>query len=219
MKPGSSLTGISLLNDWSLFWLIFAAISLVLVATMLQVDLSASEQVSRLIALSVKVSVPWLYLAFAASSLAYLVRNDFTRWLLRNRRMLGLSYAAGMAWQAVFIVWLVTGHFDYYTSVAENPYDLAEELPGYIFLLAMVPTSFNFCRKKLTPRQWRWLHTVGIYYLWGETWSTYWYYSYYYEDPQFIYHLYYWAGLVAWGLRITAWSQRRRQMHRVAEPA
>jgi hypothetical protein len=186
MTKAFSLNRVALFNGWPLFVLIVSAISLVLVSAMLRLDMLEAANVSSLIARSVQLSVPWLYLAFCASSVHYLWRGEGGRWLLRNRRYLGLAYAAGMGWQAIFILWLVTLHFGYYLEVANLPYDLAEEAPGYVLLGAMVWTSFAPGRRRLSANQWKWLHKIGIYYLWGETWATYWFYSYYYEDPQLI---------------------------------
>jgi hypothetical protein len=194
-------------NGWPVFWLLFALTTATLAVFGWGKDFSDPATVSACIALSVQASVPWLYLAFAAFSLCRLLPGNGSRWLLRNRRYVGLAYAAGMGWQLLFIVWLVLGHFPYYQEVADNPYDLAEELPGYVFLIAMVITSLGSGRNLLQPRAWKRLHTVGIYYLWAETWSTYWWYSFYYEDPRLIYPVYFWAGLLAWGLRLLAWSR------------
>jgi len=44
--------------------------------------------------------------------------------------------------------------------------DLALDLIGFVFLLSMTVTSFPRFRSKLTPANWRRLHTVGIYTLW-----------------------------------------------------
>jgi hypothetical protein len=210
MAAGVSSLAHPVFNGWRLFLLSFALLSLPLAFSAASADFTQAATVSGFIALSVQVSVPWLYLAFAASSLARLFPGDATRWLLRNRRYLGLAYAAGMAWQLVFIVWLLVAHLDYYHAVADNPYDLAEELPGYVFLLAMVLTSFRPGRGWLGPRRWTQLHTLGIYYLWAETWSTYWWYAFYYDEPRALYFVYFWTGLLAWGVRVIAWRRARR---------
>lgn len=196
------------LNGWYLFGWLFSLVCAVVLVGAWRADLSQGAGVSALIALSVQASVPSLYLAFSASSLAALFPHGLTRWLLRNRRYLGLTYAAGMGWQLVFIFWLVSGHIDYYHQVADNPYDLAEELPGYLLLIALTVTSFRAGRRSLSNRQWKILHTLGIYYLWGETWSTYWAYCFYYEDPAPIHTVYFLAGLAAWGARMLAWTRR-----------
>ena len=114
-----------------------------------------------------------------------------------------------MAWQLFFILWMVIGFWDYYIEEAYNYFDLSEQLPGYLLLAAMVVTSFRFGRSKLSARQWKILHKGAIYYLWGVVWSTYWFELFYYEDVQVIDYVYYWAGFVAWGVRMLAWSKKR----------
>ncbi len=200
-----------LLNDWSLFSLITVPISLAVVAAMATADLSSATGVSSLLQLSVRCSVPWLYVAFAASSLHLLLSNEFSRWLLRNRRMFGLSFAAGMAWQLMFILWMVTGYWGYYVDEVYLFADVAVQIPGYVFLIAMAVTSFRPVRRKLSPKHWRALHKTGIYFVWGTVWSTYWYELYYYEDIQIIDYVYYWAGFLVWGTRIIAWSRTHWQ--------
>ena len=153
--------------------------------------------------------MPWLYLAFAASSLRNLLPGSFSLWVLRNRRIFGLCFAAGMAWQLFFIVWLLTRHWPYYRDEVYLLEDIAVQVPGYLFLFAMTLTSFRGPRRWISPREWRWLHKCGIYFLWGTVWTTYWYELYYYDDRQPIDYIYYWAGLVALGSRVAAWSKAR----------
>jgi hypothetical protein len=154
--------------------------------------------------------VPCLYLAFAASSLQVVFPGAFSRWLLRNRRYVGLCFAAAMAWQALFILWLVLVHTDYYINEVYVLSDVVEGVVGYAFIAAMVLTSFKFGRGRLSPRQWKLLHTVGIYWLWFYAWSVYWFNLFYYQDPAvFIDYVYYWGGFLAWGLRLAAWSKNR----------
>lgn len=176
---------------------------------MTRVDLSDARDISSMIQFSVRLSVPWLYVAFAASSLAALLPGPVTGWLLRNRRYIGLSFSVGMAWQLTFILWMVTGHWTYYLEEAYAFSDLLVQVPGYIFLIAMTLTSFRPGRAMLSPQQWRMLHKGGICFLWATVWSTYWYELYYYAEIQLIDFVYYWAGLAAWGLRLIAWSKKR----------
>jgi hypothetical protein len=197
-------------NGWSLFWIVAAPMSL-LIATVAatSTDLSTPSGISSLLQLSVRCSVPWLYLAFSASSLHMLFGSELTRWLLRNRRILGLCFAAGMAWQLTFILWMLLGHWDYYVDEVYAAADLASQIPGYVLLIAMTATSFMPVRRLLRPKHWRALHKTGIYFVWGVVWSTYWYELYYYDDVQVIDYVYYWAGLLAWGTRVLAWSRSR----------
>jgi hypothetical protein len=195
------------INGWSLFSLITIPICLVLVIAMTRTDLSTATGISSMIQLSVRASVPWLYLAFSASSIHALHRGASSRWLMRNRRVLGLCFAAGMAWQLAFILWMVSRHWGYYVQEVYLLSDIVVQIPGYVFLIAMTLTSFKPLRRRLSSLQWRRLHKGGIYFLWATVWSTYWYELYYYDDIQIIDYVYYWAGFIAWATRILAWSK------------
>jgi len=197
------------LNGYGLLALIVGPMCVVVVTAIAGSDLGDPAAVSSMIAVSVRLAVPWLYLAFAASSLVVLFPGITSRWILRNRRIFGLSFAAGMAWQLAFIVWLVFGHFDYYLSEAYSLVDLAVQIPGYLVLIPMTVTSFAFGRRMITPTSWKRLHKGGIYFLWAVVWSTYWYELYYYDDIQAVDYAYYWAGFAAWGVRMAAWTRQR----------
>jgi len=201
-----------LLDGWGLFWLVTLPTSALMVVSMMRADLANGEAVSSMIQLSVRCAIPWLYLAFAASSVQILFPGLFGRWLLRNRKVLGLCFAAAMGWQLVFIVWLVTVYRDYYVAEVYVLRDVIEGVGGYLFLIAMTLTSFRFGRQHLTPKRWKLLHKSGIYFLWAYAFSVYWWALFYYPDPDWIDYIFYWTGLLAWGLRAAAWSKKRRQL-------
>jgi hypothetical protein len=202
-------------NGWYLFTLVVLPMCIAVAVAMSRVDLSTPEAVSSMIQFSVRLAVPWLFIAFAASSLVVVLPGQFSKWLLRNRRIIGLYFAAGMAWQLLFIIWLVTGFWGYYLEEAYSYFDLAEQVPGYLMLTAMTVTSFRFGRSKLSSRQWKILHKGGIYFLWAVVWSTYWFELFYYDDVQFIDYVYYWAGFLAWGVRVMAWSKKKAKKRAV----
>lgn len=206
------LLDLKLLNGWGLLTLVAASMTVAVLSAATTVDLGSASGVSAMLRFSVRLAVPWLYLAFMASSLAILVPGDISRWLMRNRRFVGLCFATGMAWQLVFILWLVFGHRDHYVAEAYSVYDLAEQVPGYLVLIAMTVTSFDPGRRLLGSRRWRILHKGGIYFLWGVVWSTYWFELYYYDDIQLVDYVYYWAGFLAWLLRVMAWVRRRQAL-------
>ena len=198
-----------LFNGWNLFALIVIPMCIANGIAMSRVDLSDPLAISGMIQFSVRLAVPWVFIAFASSSLVVLFPGNFTRWLLRNRRLIGLCFAAAMAWQLLFILWIVLGFWDYYINEAYSYFDLSEQIPGYLIILAMTITSFRFGRSKLSAKQWKALHKGGIYFLWGVIWSTYWFELFYYDDIQFIDYFYYWMGFAAWGVRMIAWTRKR----------
>lgn len=206
-------------NEWRLLALIAGTISGFVIVRMSGLDLSLAENVSAMIAYSVRWAVPWLYIAFAASSVQALFPSTASRWLLRNRKIMGLSFAVGMAWQLTFIVWLVSVHRDYYVNEVYVLRDVIEGLGGYLFLLAMTVTSFKFARKRMTSKNWKRLHTWGIYFLWAYAFSVYWYALFYYESPDLIDYVYYWSGALALALRQAAWLRKRNKQAKGSGPS
>lgn len=204
------------LNGWNLFWLITTPISLAIILRMTRVDLSSADGVSSMIQLSVRCAIPWMFVAFAASSLQVVLPGTFSRWLLRNRKFIGLCFAAAMGWQLTFILWLVGVHTDYYVNDVYVLTDVVEGLVGYSFLIAMVFTSFKFGRSLLNAKQWKLLHRSGIYWLWFYAWSVYWFNLFYYDSPAVLLdYIYYWGGLLAWAIRLWAWATKKSASDRV----
>ena len=200
------------INGWRLFWLISGPMSVVMVIAMLGVDMSTGAGVSTMIGFSVRWAVPFIFLVVAASSVQILFPGPFPMWWLRNRKHIGMCFAVAMAWQGAFIFMMSMFFRDYYY---EDIYLLRDELEGsvgYIFLAAMVVTSFRFGRKYLTQRQWKLLHKSGVYFLWAYPFSVYWWNTSYYENPELIDYVFYWSGFLAFTLRIAAWGKKRRRM-------
>jgi len=198
-------------NGWSLFWIISGPISLAMIIGMLQSDLSSGPAVSAMIQASVRCAVPWLFLAFAASSVQILWPGPLGLWLSRNRKFLGLCFAAAMAWQGFFILWMVLIYSDFYIDEVYVMRDAIEGVVGYLFLTAMTLTSFMPVRKHMTPKSWKLLHKSGIYFLWAYAFSVYWWNLFYYDSPGWLDYTYYWAAFAAWSLRAAAWTKKRRK--------
>lgn len=198
------------INSWRLYPLIAVPISLVMVIAISRTDLSGARAVSSMIQLSVRMAVPWICLAFAASSLHVLFPSPFSRWLLRNRKIMGLCFATAMAWQLLFILWYVCGHNERYMRGFVLS-DVMEGIGGYGLLIAMTLTSFRFGRRRLSSKQWKILHTCGIYWLWAYIYAAYWWNLFVYNNPVLLDYIYYWTSYVAWTLRMCAWSKKRLQ--------
>ena len=197
------------INGWRLFWLVSIPMCIVMVIAMMGTDMSTGPGVSTMIAFSVRWAVPFIFLVVAASSVHSLFPGPFSMWWLRNRKYFGMCFAVAMAWQGTFIFMMSNFFRDYYF---EDVYLLRDELEGstgYIFLAAMVVTSFRFGRKHLNPKQWKLLHKSGLYFLWAYPFSVYWWNLSYYENPQPIDYVFYWSGFLAFALRIAAWGKKR----------
>ena len=203
------------INKWRLFWLIAIPMFITIVVTMMGADMSTASGVSSMIGFSVRLAVPFIFLVVAASSVQILFPGSFSKWWLRNRKYIGMCFAVAMSWQGLFIFIMSYFFRDYYF---ENVYLFRDELEGsigYIFLPAMVVTSFHFGRKHLSSKQWKLLHKSGIYFLWAYPFSTYWWSLCNglscYENPVPLDYVYYWGGFLAFALRIAAWGKQRWQ--------
>jgi DMSO/TMAO reductase YedYZ heme-binding membrane subunit len=155
-------------QGWLEGWRLLAALSLSLIvlslwiASMRQFEVEGVRMVIRFTARS---SLTLFCLAFSAAALAQLWPNAWTRWQRRNRRYLGLSFAASHAIHAVAIVvfaWMDPAGFAEATSVVSYIFGGI----GYAVIIVMSATSFDRTAALIGPRAWRTLHLVGGYYLW-----------------------------------------------------
>jgi methionine sulfoxide reductase heme-binding subunit len=154
-------------QDWFEGWRLFALLALTLMV--LSVGIAGLRQfevdgVRMVIRFTARTSLLLFCLAFGAGALARLWPNAWTRWLRRNRRPLGVSFAASHAIHAVAIVAFAAMsplQFRDATSMATFIFGSV----GYAFIIAMTATSFDRTADAVGPRAWRILHLTGGYYL------------------------------------------------------
>ncbi len=200
-----------MINKWNLFWLISAPMSFIIAVVMFQHDMSDPNDVSEMIGFSVRWAVPLIFIVTAASAAKTLHSNAFTLWWFRNRKYIGLCFAVAMMWQGSFIFFMSIMYRDYYF---EDVYLLRNEIEGsigYIFLLAMIVTSFKTGSKYLNPQQWKLVHKIAVYFLWAYAFTVYWWNLYYYPNPVMSDHLLHWMGFFAFASRIAAWGKKRHK--------
>lgn len=151
-------------EGWSIVGTV--AVALTLVVTMEAMMASAPvEGVRGIIRATARSSFALFSLAFTASAVCYFWPNAWTRWQLRNRRYLGVSFALS--------------HFVHLLAIFAlgriAPAELAAETNAitwifgglaYVFIGLMTATSFDSTARLIGPRGWSVLHTVGSYYIW-----------------------------------------------------
>ena len=117
------------------------------------------ESIRFVVRLTARASLALFSAAFLASAARRVWKNAVTAWLLRNRRYTGLGFAASHTIHLAALGALAgTGvEFDSTTLVVGGV--------GYGFLAALAITSNDRSAKRL-GRNWRRLHTAGVYYLW-----------------------------------------------------
>ena len=206
------------INGWNLFWLISVPMCAIIIVEMLGRDMSEPTDVSAMIGFAVRFAVPLIFLVTAISALQKLFPGPVPAWLLRNRKYIGLCFAVAMAWQGAFIGMMSSTHSGYYYEEIFFFRDELEGSTGYLFLTAMVLTSFRFASKHLSRQQWNLLHTAGLYFLWAYPFSTYWWTLSYYPNQAPHDYVFYWLGFSAFALRIAAWGKNRSAAALKADP-
>lgn len=104
--------------------------------------------------------------AFIASPAQLLFLAPWTKWLLRNRRYLGLSFAVSQFTHLGFVLALAATHSASFFARLSRP-TLVGGSVGYLFLTLMTATSFDRTTAWLGRRRWRLLHGTGVWLLWS----------------------------------------------------
>jgi DMSO/TMAO reductase YedYZ heme-binding membrane subunit len=128
------------------------------------------EEVRAVIRATAFTSAVAFLSAFCASALHRLRPSAVTRWLMANRRYLGLSLAASHWWHLLAIIALVRLYSDGSAPIA--PVVKIFGSAGFVFLGLMAATS-NDAAQRALGRGWGVLHTVGVYVLWLDFIFTY----------------------------------------------
>ena len=154
-------------QSWFEGWRLFGLLALILTALCIWIAGMRGFEVDGIrmaIRFTARTSLLFFCLAFSAAALARLWPNAFTRWQRRNRRYLGVTFAASHALHAVAIV--------AFAEMDPAGFAAATNLAGYVFggigyafIAALTITSFDATAAALGPRAWRALHLVGGYYL------------------------------------------------------
>jgi len=125
----------------------------------------SEEGLRRAVRASARISVSLFSVAFAASSLCSLWPSPATRWLLRHRRQIGVSFAFSHALHLASLVaialWFPEPLVSGLTVVGVVGGGI-----GYGFIFALTLTSSDAARARLGAGRWRGLHRVGSYYIW-----------------------------------------------------
>ncbi|MGY3444010.1 MULTISPECIES: hypothetical protein [unclassified Bradyrhizobium] len=154
-------------HTWFEGWRLFALLTLTLIGLSLWIAGMRHfevEGVRMVIRFTARTSLLLFCLAFSAAALARLWPNAWTHWQRRNRRYLGVTFAASHAIHAVAIAafaMLDPPGFAAATSIVSYIFGGI----GYLVIVALTATSFRPSAALLGQHAWRRLHLVGGYYL------------------------------------------------------
>jgi methionine sulfoxide reductase heme-binding subunit len=122
------------------------------------------EGIRMVVRFTARTSLVFFCLAFGAAAMAKLWPNAWTRWQRRNRRYLGVTFAASHGLHALAIAaFAVMDPASYAAATSIASYIFGGI--GYAFIVAMTATSFDRAASALGARASRILHLTGGYYL------------------------------------------------------
>jgi methionine sulfoxide reductase heme-binding subunit len=154
-------------QNWFEGWRLFAVLALTLLALSVWIAGMRGFEVDgvrMVIRFTARTSLLFFCLAFGAAALARLWPNAFTRWQRRNRRYLGVTFAASHGIHAIAILaFAVMDPVGYAAATSLASYIFGGI--GYALIIAMTATSFDRTAKALGVAAWRRLHLIGGYYL------------------------------------------------------
>jgi DMSO/TMAO reductase YedYZ heme-binding membrane subunit len=157
-------------GNWFEGWRLFALLTLVLSGLCVWIAGmcgSEIEGVRMVIRFTARTSLLFFCLAFSAAALARLWPHGWTRWQRRNRRQLGVTFAASHGLHALAIIAFARmdpAGFAATTNLASYVFGSV----GYAIIIAMTATSFDRTATAIGPRAWQVLHLWGGYYLWAQ---------------------------------------------------
>jgi DMSO/TMAO reductase YedYZ heme-binding membrane subunit len=178
-----------------------AAVQLAIFACVVWVYGTDEEGIRTLVRATARVSFLFFLPVYAASSARRLWPSSATRWMLANRRYLGVSFfvAHALHLDSIWMLSLLLG--DSFSMDAQTLYGGGL---AYLFAFAMAATSSNRAAAKLGARRWGLLHRAGIHYIWY-IWAFTWLPTTF-ASP--LYAVFSALTVGAAGLRFAAWRAR-----------
>lgn len=125
----------------------------------------SKEGIGLVIRSTARISITSFLLAFSASAFHFFFKNKLTKWQLKNRRYLGISFAVS---HYIHLIAILIMNFVVDEPVLAERGFIIVSLGGiaYVFLTLMTLTSTDKAIAKMGHKNWKTLHWVGSHYIW-----------------------------------------------------
>lgn len=104
-------------------------------------------------------------IVFIASSLQLFSKNQFTIWIRKNRRYLGLSFAVSHLIHGLAIFVLYLNYEDVFQQTV-SPLSKIFGGIGFFVIFVLAMTSSDYAIRKIGFRRWKNIQRFGMYYIW-----------------------------------------------------
>lgn len=138
-----------------------AGLTGVLAAAYLNIAGTSSETSALTLRLSGRIAFAILLIVFVARPLQQLFNTPATAKLLRNRRLLGITFAGIHTGHLALILFRANQVPDFELDIVANHLGVLT----YLVLYLMLITSFDRPARALGTRRWKVLHKLGLYWL------------------------------------------------------
>ena len=145
-------------NQWNIVY-VAVTVSAVLTAVTLAIYGIEKQGIINWLDVTGRAGMITFTAAFIASPLHKLFPNYYSRWLLKNRRFLGIAFGfQHLVFHLPAVIWFL--------AIAKVPIDaLVTGALGFAVVIPMQITSFEGPTKWIGPRNWKILHRTGMFYL------------------------------------------------------
>ena len=159
------------LQGWRITYC-FTGLILLLVALFLVSSQWSADTILVAIRSTGRTSLFLFSIAFTASSIYHFWKAPISKWVLQNRRYIGVSFAASHFIHLSLIILV--------SVVFPEPF-LEDQAPsqwlfggiGYVFIALMALTSSDKAQNWMGMKKWKKLHLIGGYYIWLIFFMTY----------------------------------------------
>jgi DMSO/TMAO reductase YedYZ heme-binding membrane subunit len=149
-------------NGWRVFWLL-AVVTTTAFVVSIQTFGTEESGIRALVRVTARISFAIFVPVYLASPLRRLWPSATTRWALRNRRYLGVSFAWAHGLHLLAIVMLALLLGDAFESEVPT---IVVGGAAYLLMFGMAATSFDRSARWLGPQRWKLLHRSGLHLLW-----------------------------------------------------
>lgn len=150
-------------SGWRLTGLLSILLALMALGILIT-DGMSTDAIRMVIRATARTSLVLFLLAFIAAPAAKLWPGGATRWLLRNRRYIGVSFAASHGIHALAIIAFAVQDPVLFGEMTTTG-TLISGGSAYLFIILMAATSFDRAVAWLGARNWRILHWCGAWYI------------------------------------------------------
>lgn len=144
-------------NKWNIVYAAVAVSAILTVVTLAMYGIEKQGIVNWLDATG-RAGMITFTAAFIASPLHQLFPSPFSRWLLKNRRFLGIAFGLQhLIFHLPAVIW--------FFSIAQVPINKIVIIAGlgFVIVIPMLITSFNKPMKWMGASNWKILHRTGMY--------------------------------------------------------